>query len=55
MNDDDFAEFHELAMIGGMGSINTLREYDKPLTGKNKIYRRPIGFITNLDDLIEAE
>lgn len=55
MDDDDFDEIHELSMVGGIGTINTLRDYDPPLRGKKKIWKRPIGFICDIDRLEPAE
>ena len=51
MQDEYFDEMHELSMVGGMGSINTLREYNEKLKGKKKIWKRPIGFICDIDKL----
>ena len=56
MNDDDwYDEAHELSMVGGMGSIHTLRDYDKKLIGKKRVWKRPIGFICDIDKLEPAE
>ena len=52
---DDFDEFHELSMVGGLGTIQTLREYEKKLTGKKKVMKRPIGFICDIDELEPAD
>ena len=51
MQDDDWDEIWDLQYVGGMGSINDLREYDKKLIGKKKRYKRPIGFNTDIDKL----
>ncbi len=55
MSYEDFDEIHELSMVGGMGSIHTICEYDKKLIGKKRVYKRPIGFICNFDILEPAE
>ena len=49
-NDDWYDEALEIAMVGGIGTITPIME--KPKKGRKKVYRRPIGFITNLDELI---
>ena len=51
--DDDWDMMHELSMVGGMGSVSP--EYERPPKKKKKVYRRPIGFITDIDKLIEAD
>lgn len=54
MNDDEwFDEACELAMIGGIGTVTTIME--RPKKGRKKYYRRPIGFITNIDELIPCD
>jgi len=50
---DDFDEIHELAMVGGVGTITPIM--DRPKKGRKKYYRRPIGFITDIDELIECD
>ena len=49
-NDDWFDETHELAMVGGIGTITPIME--RPKKSRKKYYRRPIGFITDIDELI---
>ena len=53
MQDDDFDMIHELSMVGGMGMIMPITE--RPKKQKKKLYRRPIGFITDIDKLEEAD
>ncbi len=50
---DDFDEEHELMMVGGVGSVTTISE--TPKKQKKKVWKRPIGFITDLDRLEEAD
>ena len=44
---EEFEEFHN----SDMGTVSQLTEYDKPLTGKKRRMRRPIGFMANIDKL----
>jgi len=53
MDYDDWFDMHELSMIGGMGSITPIME--RPNKQKKKVWRRPIGFITDIDKLEEAD
>lgn len=54
MNDyDDWDEDHELMMVGGIGSVQTICPI--PPKGRKKIMKRPIGFNTNLDELEPAD
>lgn len=46
---DDWDEDHELMMVGGIGTITSVLP---PVKKKKKpLMKRPIGFITNLDEL----
>ena len=44
---------HELASVGGVGSVTTLSE--TPKKRKKKVRRRPIGYQADIDKLEEAE
>ena len=50
---EDWDELHELAMVGGIGSVSTITETPKKL--KKKVYKRPIGFMADIDTLEEAD
>lgn len=50
---DDFDEMCELQMVGGMGSVSPLM--DRPKKGRKKYYHRPIGFICDIDEMIEVD
>lgn len=53
-DDPDFDEAHELNMIGGVGSINSITETPKKRRGKAKKHR-PIGYLADIDKLEDAE
>jgi len=53
MNDEWFDEACEIAMVGGIGTATTLSEY--PEDWQWERFRRPIGFITDIDTLIECD
>ena len=53
-DDPEFDEAHELNMVGGVGSINSITETPKKRRGKMKP-RRPIGYLANIDKVEDAE
>ncbi len=52
MGDQEWNEVWDLAYVGGMGCITTITEL--PKKRKKKVWKRPIGFMTDIDTLIEA-
>ena len=55
-DDDPYETFDldsELAMCGGVGSITTITE--TPKKRRKKVKHRPIGFMTDLDKMEDAE
>jgi len=52
-DDDEWFEMYELAMVGGLGHATTLSEYSEEFQWQR--FRRPIGFITNIDEMIECD
>ncbi len=54
IDEDDY----ELAMVGGVGTVQTLMEYTSPVGRPKKRkprLKRPIGFFTDIDDLQPAD
>ncbi len=52
-DDSEFDEDHELAMVGGVGSINSITE--TPKKRRKPVKRRPIGYLANIDKMEDAE
>ena len=50
---EDWDELHELAMVGGIGSVTAITE--TPKKRKKKVYKRPIGFMADIDKIEEAD
>ena len=50
---DDWEWDHELAMVGGLGHISTISE--TPKKRKKKVYKRPIGFMADIDKIEEVD
>ncbi len=57
-DDDDWLENQELAMVGGIGTVQSLTEYEKPVArtpARKRRMKRPVGFLANIDDLQPAD
>ncbi len=55
-DDDPYETFefdHELNMVGGVGTVTPITE--TPKKRRKPVKRRPIGYITDLDKLEDAE